>query len=109
MPKSIICVYQDCPMCGSKGQKLKDLAARGGITIRKVSFASPEGKDLIHTALLEHHIGTMPFFTDGKRFFTNLDDITEKSEQKTEKPRKKVNRSKKCSAKKKGGHDESNK
>lgn len=124
MPKNIICVYQDCPMCGSKGQKLKDLAARGGITVRKVSFASPEGKDLIYEALTNHKIGTMPFFTDGEKYSTNLLDFTEpvelgirtryaqpfveKCEQKAEKSKKKVNRTKKCSHKKKGGEDESN-
>lgn len=83
--KEIICVYQDCPLCGSRGKTVLDLATNNGVAIRKVSFASDEGKDLIYKALTKHKIGTMPFFTDGEQFATNLEDFFKKREKKTTK------------------------
>lgn len=74
----IICVYQDCPLCGNRGKKLKKLIFDKKLNVRKVSFASEEGKELIHTALLKHKIGTMPFFTDGKKFVTDINDLISK-------------------------------
>ena len=79
--KEIICVYQDCPLCGSRGKTVLDLATSNGVAIRKVSFASDEGKDLIYKALTKHKIGTMPFFTDGEQFATNLEDFFQKREK----------------------------
>lgn len=78
MNKEIICVYQDCPMCGDKGKKLKKLIFDKKLNVRKVSFASEKGKDLIHKAVLEHNIGTMPFFTDGKKFSNDIEDLLSK-------------------------------
>lgn len=72
MAKELICVYQDCVMCGDRGKKLKKYVEVEGIELRKVSFASEEGKELIHEALAKHGIGTMPFYTDGNRFTTNI-------------------------------------
>lgn len=79
MNKQIICVYQDCVLCGDKGEKLKKLIVDKKLDVRKVSFASEEGRELIHTALLEHKIGTMPFYTDGKRYTTTLEELIKKT------------------------------
>lgn len=121
MPKVITCVYQDCFMCGAKGKKIQKIIANSKVdlTIRKVSFASPEGKELCAEAVFNRGIGTMPFFTDGKKFSTSLVDFAEKCEEKTEKIRKNVKKSTHNSVKstptktkrvhkKKGGKDESN-
>lgn len=73
--KEIICVYQDCPLCGDRGKKLKKLILDKKLNVRKVSFASPEGKELCHKAVFKHKIGVMPFFTDGKKFVVNIEDL----------------------------------
>ena len=83
--KEILCVYQDCPMCGDKGKKLKELIFSKKLNVRKVSFASDEGKKLCHDAVFEHGIGKMPFFTDGEKFSCSLEDFTKKSVKKTKK------------------------
>ena len=75
MAKNIICVYQDCPMCGDRGKRLKKLIFDKKLNVRKVSFASDEGRDLIYQALTEHKIGTLPFFTDGEKFTTDINDL----------------------------------
>ena len=72
MSNEVVCVYQDCPMCGSKGNELKKVLISKGIQIRKVSFASPEGKELITEALSEHGIGTMPFYVKDGKFSTDV-------------------------------------
>lgn len=75
MAREIIAVYQDCVLCGTKGRrKIADYAARG-IRIRKVGFTTPEGKELIHKAVFEHKIGSMPFYTDGKKFASTIDEL----------------------------------
>ena len=78
MNKEIICVYQDCPLCGDKGKKLKKLIFDKKLNVRKVSFASEEGKDLIHKAVFEYKIGILPFYTDGKKFSTKIEDLITK-------------------------------
>lgn len=88
MPE-IICVFQDCVMCGDRGKKLKQKINDKGIAFRKVSFASDEGKELCHKAVFEHNITTMPFFTDGKRFAATFDEIVAKP-KKTAKKAKKI-------------------
>lgn len=75
MPKSIICVYQDCPLCGDRGKKIKKIAIEKDFDIRKVSFASSEGRELCREAVLEHGIKTMPFFTDGKIFSERIEEL----------------------------------
>ena len=82
MAKEIICVYQDCPMCGDRGKQLKKIILDKKLNVRKVSFASPEGKDLIHEAVLNQGIGTMPFFTDGTKFSTSIEDLVAKPKKK---------------------------
>lgn len=87
--REIVCVYQDCPMCGDKGKKLKKLIFDKKLNVRKVSFASDEGKDLCHKAVFEHGIGKMPFFTDGEAFAESLEDLLGKSVKKSVKKAKK--------------------
>lgn len=84
-PKEILCVYQDCHLCGSKGQTVKDIASAAGLSIRKVSFASEEGKELIHQALFEHNVKQMPFYTDGQHFAATLTDLIAKFSKKPQK------------------------
>lgn len=95
MDNEIICVYQDCVMCGDRGKKLKKLIFDKDLNVRKVSFASDEGKNLIHEAVFKHKLGSMPFFTDGKKFSYKLEDFVEKEPEIVEKTDKKVKKSKK--------------
>ena len=95
MDNEIICVYQDCVMCGDRGKKLKKLIFDKDLNVRKVSFASDEGKNLIHEALFKHKLGSMPFFTDGKKFSYKLEDFVEKEPEIIEKTEKKPKKSKK--------------
>lgn len=101
--KKITVVYQDCVMCGDRGEKTKQLVAEKGVRLHKVSFASEEGRELISTALYDHKIGTMPFYTDGTIFSTNLEDLVG-----TAKAKKKAKKSKTTAepeAKKEGASD----
>lgn len=82
MTKELICVYQDCVMCGDRGKKLKQTIEDNNLQVRKVSFASDEGKELIHSALFVHGIKKMPFFTDGKKFSTKITDFTKRNKKK---------------------------
>lgn len=77
MAKEVICVYQDCPMCGSRGNELKKTLVAKGVQLRKVSFASEEGKELISQALGEYKIGTMPFYVYEERFSVDINDVLE--------------------------------
>ena len=103
MNKEIICVYQDCVMCGDRGKRLKKLIFSENLNVRKVSFASDEGKELIFKALTEHKIGSMPFFTDGERFSTNLADFVEKDPKNAKKYGNEGLKAEKPANKKKGG------
>ena len=89
MTKEIMVVFQDCVLCGDKGRKKVAQLAKKGVNIRKVGFTTDEGKRLIHTALFKHKIGSMPFFTDGEKFSTSLDDLLKKTAEKVEKKAKK--------------------
>lgn len=100
MNKDIICVYQDCPLCGDRGKKILEKAEAKGITIHKVSFASPEGKELIRIGVFEKGIRKMPFFTDGVKFAHTIDELEEKPKKVTKKKRKTTKKVKK------GGEDE---
>ena len=95
MGNEIICVYQDCVMCGDRGKKIKKLIFDKDLNVRKVSFASDEGKNLIHEAVFKHKLGSMPFFTDGKIFSYKLEDFVEKEQEIVEKADKKAKKSKK--------------
>lgn len=89
MSKRLLLVYQDCPLCGDRGKIVAQKIATHGLNIRKVSFASDEGAGLIHTAVFEKGIKTLPFFTDGEKFSAKIDDFLE-----SEKPNKKAKKSK---------------
>ena len=88
MGREVIAVYQDCVLCGTHGrQKVAELAQKG-IAVRKVGFTTPEGKELIHKAIFEHKIGSMPFYTDGEKFSISLEDFTEKPAKNVKKTKK---------------------
>lgn len=93
MTKEVVCVYQDCPLCGNKGKVVIKIATEKGVGIRKVSFASDEGKDLIHEALSEHGIGTMPFYVMDGRFSTQIDEVLKEPEP-AKKPKRKTTKRK---------------
>ena len=95
MSKEIICVFQDCPLCGDRGKKLKKLIIDKKLHVRKISFASPEGKELCYKAVVEHKIGTMPFFTDGNKFSTKIEDIYKTTKKPVVKKTKKITKTKK--------------
>lgn len=83
--REIIAVFQDCVLCGGEGrQKIAEYAKRG-IIIRKVGFTTEEGKDLINKAVLEHKIGSMPFYVEGDNFATTLKELLAKKTKKTTK------------------------
>lgn len=88
MSKEIICVYQDCVLCGDRGKKLKQLIFDKNLNVRKVSFASPEGQHLIHEAIFVHKIGTLPLFVKGDRFSNNIEDLLKRAPRKTNKSKK---------------------
>lgn len=94
MASEIICVYQDCVMCGDRGKKLKQLIFDKNLNVRKVSFASPEGQHLIHEAIFVHKIGTLPLFVKGDRFSNNIEDLLKRAPKESTK-RKKAKKSKK--------------
>ena len=74
MNKEIVVVYQDCALCGAKGKQTIAEYAKKGITIRKVSFATPEGRELCFKAV-SLGIKSMPFYTDGETFASNIDEV----------------------------------
>lgn len=90
--KQYICCYQDCPLCGDKGKKLKEFIIDKQLDVRKVSFASPEGKELCYEAVFAHGIKKMPFFTDGTNYAQTLEELIKT---------KSVEKSKKISTKRK--------
>lgn len=69
-------------MCGDRGKKLKQFVETNGLNVRKVSFASEEGKELIYQAMTDHGIKRLPFFTDGKKFSENISDFVKKADKK---------------------------
>ena len=98
MDKEIICVYQDCVMCGDRGKKLKQLVFEKNLNVRKVSFASPEGRELSFKAI-QNRICRMPFFTDGDRYTNNIEDLLEPG-KKTKRVYKKTTKKVKLTKKK---------
>lgn len=78
MSKEVIAVYQDCVLCGDRGRAKVAEFAEKGISVRKVSFVSSEGRELCHKAVFTHGIKSMPFFTDGELFSVSLDSFIEK-------------------------------
>ena len=93
MSKEIIVVYQDCVLCGNRGEKKRQYLAKKGLNIRKVSAFSSEGEKLVHKAVFNHKMGSLPFYTDGERFSYHVETFlekktTKKSTSKTRKAKK---------------------
>lgn len=93
--REVIVVFQDCALCGVKGRQTIAEYAEKGIALRKVSFISPEGRELCAKAV-EIGIGVMPFYTDGKTFATSIEGVVanepiKKSSAKNKKARKEKN------------------
>lgn len=84
----ITCVFQDCALCGDRGKKVKKIVADNNLHLVMKSFASDEGKKLCHAAVFEHGIASMPFFTDGKKFSTRLEDFVKKPAKRAKKAKK---------------------
>lgn len=79
MSKTIIAVYQDCFLCGSKrekGEKMLAELAKAGASFRKLSFATIEGREHCMKAI-EAGVKTMPFFTDGKTYASDYKTLLE--------------------------------
>ena len=79
MPKEIMIVYQDCPTCGARkewGEKTIKEALNAKAFVRKVSFVTREGEQLIAKAV-ENGITRLPFVTDGKTFAYDVKSLIE--------------------------------
>lgn len=102
MTKEIMIVYQDCPTCGARkawGEETIKTALNAKARVRKVSFVTREGEQLIKTAI-ENGIKRLPFVTDGKTYAYDVKTILEaESEPQTEKKAaKKTKKTKKVKA-----------
>lgn len=87
--KEIICVYQDCYLCGDRGKRIKSLAFKKGLNIRKVGFSTEEGRKLIAKMIEQNGPKfPMPFFTDGEKFSNNFRDFLPKPAKSAKKSRK---------------------
>ena len=84
----IVAVYQDCVLCGTKGRQKIAEYAENGIQIRKVGFATEEGRELCATAIRKG-IGSMPFYVCEGEFATRIDALIAKPQNTTKKPSKK--------------------
>lgn len=100
MTKEIIIVYQDCPTCGARkewGESTIKTALNAKASVRKVSFVTREGEQLIAKAI-ENGVTRLPFVTDGKSFAYDVKSVlqaesdgkNEKKEPKTTRKIKKV-------------------
>ena len=77
MSKTIIAIYQDCFLCGSKkekGEKMLQELSEAGASFRKVSFATIEGREHCMKAI-ENGVTKMPFFTDGEIYAADYHDL----------------------------------
>lgn len=95
MSKEIMIVYQDCPTCGARkewGEKTIKAALNAKAFVRKVSFVTREGEQLIAKAV-ENGITRLPFVTDGKTFAYDVKSLLEaESEPQTSKKETKTTR-----------------
>lgn len=102
MPKEIMIVYQDCPTCGARkewGEKTIKAALNAKAFVRKVSFVTREGEQLIAKAV-ENGITRLPFVTDGKTFAYDVKSLleAESEPQAEEKKAKTIKKTKKVKA-----------
>lgn len=93
--KTVYVVYQDCALCGRKGQAVKDFASEKGIELVKLGFTNESAKFYINEAVFKHGIGSMPFFTDGTKYSYHLSDFVEETPKNTNKKTTKAKKSKK--------------
>lgn len=94
--REIIAVFQDCVLCGVKGRKTIAEYAEKGVSIRKVGFTTEEGGRLIHEAVMEHGIGSLPFYVEGGKFSSSLDGLINEGSKERVPAKKKSNKSKKA-------------
>ena len=112
MSKEIIIVYQDCFMCGSretwseKAKHVADEAEKAGIPYRKLSFATCEGQDHCAKAI-ENGVKTMPFYTDGKIYTSNIETLIQ-AESEPQTAKIKVTKRKKSTKEPEDGADSDN-
>lgn len=118
MNKEIIVVYQDCVLCGDRGRKRRQYLAKKGLSVRKVSVFTDEGAFLAKEAVFKHKMGSLPFYTDGKRFSYHVEPfietsngykLTEEETTKSEKILKNPAKTRKSKKVKEEENDESNK
>lgn len=67
-------------MCGARkewGEKTIKACKNAHVRLRKVSFVTREGNDLISKAVLDHGIGKLPFVTDGEHFAYDAKSVLE--------------------------------
>lgn len=89
MSREITVVFQDCPLCGDRGRVLEKVVAEEGVRLHKVSFATNEGRELIHAAVFEKGIKHLPFYVCGDQFSENIHDLLGPEEPKSAKKAKK--------------------
>lgn len=83
MSKEIQLVYQDCVRCGDRvtwADQQFELARHYGFAIRRVPHTAKGADGLIRKARL-HNVSGLCFFTDGKKFSTDLIDFLPKEER----------------------------
>lgn len=102
MTKEIMIVYQDCPTCGARkawGEETIKTALNAKAFVRKVSFVTREGEQLIAKAI-ENGITRLPFVTDGITFAYDVKSVleAESKPQTSEKKPKTTKKSKKVKA-----------
>lgn len=88
--KEIIVIYQDCVLCGDRGEKKRLHLLKKGLNIRKVSVFSSEGSKLAHEAVFNHQIRSLPVYTDGEKFSYHAETFLEKPAKKSKKIKMKV-------------------
>lgn len=102
MTKEIMIVYQDCPTCGARkawGEETIKTALNAKAFVRKVSFVTREGEQLIAKAV-EKGITRLPFVTDGTTFAYDVKSVLEAElkPQTSEKKPKTIKKTKKVKA-----------
>lgn len=100
--KMITVVYQDCPLCGDRGRTVKEIVAKKGVRLHKVSFASDEGSHLIRTAVFEKGMERLPFYTDGERFSYDIEDLLKPAKKTAKKAKKTAKKAKRTGVKDNG-------
>lgn len=89
MPKEIKLIYQDCVRCNGReawADQQYELAKHYGFAIKRTPHTATGADGLIREARL-HGVTALAFFTDGKKFSTDLIDfVPKKKAAKTSEP-----------------------